>query len=258
MERQSGIGSSMLSRICLLAAFTVLVGAQSFAARPTQAELSDSALHAAIGPVSRAVLDDRVGAAKERLRRKEAEHPTEVSYATTVFRSGMSESDLERFAESHGVEIARAEAKIPVDDEGTVFTVSIGSREILLRDGTFGERLRNAMGHQRVEFYDSAQTATDAAEKQRFMAAARARPILYYKIECVGQNRALAELSHEENVAVVFVREGTSDVLSYNNFKQLFASWRRDTPPPIRVRGRLERPPSDPKIDPSAPVRRTP
>jgi hypothetical protein len=239
----------------------LLVGPQVRAARPSQAELSESALKGAVGPISSAALDERVRAARERLRRRETERPAEVGYATVVFRKGSSETDLDRFAQLHGVEVARAEAKIAVDDAGTVFTVftvSIGSRDILLRDGTFAERLKKAMGHQRVEFHDTAQNSTDEQERQRFMSAAQALPILYYKIECLGQNRSLAEIGRDENVAAIFVRDGNADVISYNAFKEMYASWRRDTPPTIRVKGHLERPPGDPRIDPNAPVRTSP
>jgi hypothetical protein len=225
-------------RLAASVMFLGLCSESLLAAKATEDEMSLSALQAEVRSPDETVAAQAIEASRNFLQSKLLQAPDESIAATIVFRRGQSAAEIDSFTQKHKLEIARAEAKVPVGEDGTVFTMSVGARDLLLLEGPLTERLTKSSGNQQFRMMQAAPRASGAA-KDRMLEVANTPVLLYYKIEAIGPSRQFSAIQKSSEVRAVLVDSTNSRLASYQLHKQAMAQAKQHGVPPIKGR-RLE------------------
>jgi hypothetical protein len=124
-----------------------------------------------------------------------------------VFATGMDPAQVAKFADSNGLTVTGAEAKVAVRDSAVTETMSFGAQSLFFLDGPLDERLEKLVGRQRGIFMTQANAAQDAEEAAAFREAAYSRAIRFYKIEAVGPASSFERIQNGREAAAVFIDE---------------------------------------------------
>ncbi len=228
--RYLGLASSVL----LLSSYAHCL----MAAPATEEEMALSALQAEVRSADVAVANRAVEASRDFLHSKSLQAAAEEMAVTIVFSRGLTAADVERFAKKHNLEISRAESKVPVGDDGTVFTMSVGARDLLLLEGPLSERLTKASGNQQFQMMQAAPRAP-REQADRLLEVAHTPVLLYFKIEAIGQAKHIAALEKAKEVKAILHDHTSTKLASYRIHKQKMARAKANGVPPIKGR-RLE------------------
>lgn len=220
------------STVIVSASLALALCPLGYAQRPTSADLSKSAIESHVRISDPTVLGQRIDEEHQKLRVAALNAPHEERSATVVFKDGFTPRELDELARQHELDVARAELKVPVGEDGRVFTISIGSRELLSRDGSLRERLEKAIGKGRAEFFGLAQVA-QGAESDRYRELTFSRSMLFFKAELIGQTQAIESVLAHARVAAVFLDETTDDAQGFRSLQRIYAEARRNAPPSI-------------------------
>ncbi len=210
---------------------TVVIAAFSASlahAQPPSAEdLSRSAIEAHIRVADDELIAMRIEDEHRKLRTAAVNSPDVEAAATVIFKDGFTPDALDELSSQYRLEVSRAELKVPVTQDGRVFTISVGARDLVFREGSFRERLVKAIGQVRAEFSGLAE-ATQGAESDRYREVAFSRSMLIFKVELLGQTQAVASLLAHARVAAVFLDSTNDDVQGYRDLQRKYAEAKRN------------------------------
>lgn len=217
-----------------LAVLLVNISFQSRAEpRPTEAELSISAIEGYIRTVNPSDRARRVQGARETLQARASAAPDQETSAAIFFRNGFTPADVEQLATEHGVEISSAELKAVAGSDRRVFTIFIGSDDLLVLPGPLSERLKSAIGHYRAEFLKLSEVApSDEAERYRELASNRS--IRCFRVDVIGKIKSMNAMSSNPRVAASFLQENPDLVEGYRAVKRMYDARHASSPAIIK------------------------
>ena len=142
--------------------------------------------------------------------------PNERRAATVVFSVGRSIDDIVNLSNYFDVAVVEVQLKAPLNDQGIVHTVVIGTDNLLAIDAPFADWLDHSMQFVREQMLDRAATMVDelAADEFRQMALG---PQHIYSIQIVGTGRSISEVAHSPEVAAEFLHWANARVLELDS-----------------------------------------
>ncbi len=199
---------------------------RGYAERPSPSDLSRSAIEAHVRSTDEKEFRQRIQDAHSKLQEKASADAQREASATVVFKEGCTRDELDAVARDLHFDVARAELKVPVGEDGHVFTISIGPSDLEMREGSLRDRLGRAIAAQRAEFYNLSKV-TEGAESGRYKELAFSTSMLVYKVEIIGRMHSLISLLEDPRVAVVFPDETDDKIRSYRDIRDQFAEARK-------------------------------
>ncbi len=205
-----------------LAALLVTVAFQATAAqRPTDADLSISAIEGYTRTADSSDRAMRIQAARETLQARAASSPDQETSAAIFFAGGFTPEEIGKLATDHGVEISSAELKVVAGPDQRVFTIFVGTDDLLVVPGSLSERLKIAIGHWRAEFFSLSKVAP-ADEAARYLELATNRSIRCFRIDVIGEVTSVHAISRNPRVAAAFLQESSDLVDGYRAIKRAY------------------------------------
>ncbi|MCI0516347.1 MAG: hypothetical protein L0Y45_00775, partial [Woeseiaceae bacterium] len=202
----------------------------SLAQTATDAEMAEDALDPIVGSrIDAGLKSARIQDLHSRARERARVAPQELASATVVFNTGQSIREIGILAETLGLEITGLNVKAPLNDQGVIRSLLIGSDDLLRPRGSFETRAEHAIGLYRYEFLQWAeQLPPDEKEDVKKMAVS---PMRIYGCEAVGTAQALSSLTQRSEITVVAfdsVEQAEERISSYTQLKKQYAeAWAR-------------------------------
>lgn len=195
----------------LIPCFAFLLSLAAYAEKPSDAELAKRALESEMRTTDQEAIKRHIGRGTEDMKTATQRNPNRLAAASVVFTRGLTVDEVQALAESARSEVARAEAKIPVDEDGRVETISVSATTLLSLDGALKDRLRSALSKHQVTLYKEAyqlKDRQDAASRKAVheLTAASRQAQRIYKIELIGPAKRLEHLSKNADVVAVLPR----------------------------------------------------
>jgi hypothetical protein len=216
-------------RFSIVIAASLVWPASAFCQRASESDLALSALQSAFRTSNPDYLDRVVLEAKAESSAEIASLSTDENRsATIVFKSGKTYDEVAKFAEENQFEIVRAEAKNAIGDNGRIATLSIGFRDLLIREDPLAEKLRKAFGQHQFKLGQIAG-ARNGREVTLLAETAYNPNLLIYTVEVVGLKNTLNSMLGDSSVASMLVDEDSQKVDAYESIKAVFAEAKRNS-----------------------------
>lgn len=228
------VGFRNPGRFRILLGVLCLLGEHGFAQQATDQEMVFSALKSEFRVSSTEKVLNRLeevrGKVQESINEKIAAGGDIEVAARVVFSEGQSPQAVEQFAKKFDIEVIRAEAKSPTGDEGVITTMSLGSRMLLMLDGTLAERLALGTSSQKLEAASYAEKQNDEAMLLDVLNA----ETKYYKIEFIGSAEQI-ERMYEDSAVQSILLSDDSRIQGYRAQQLFIEEMKLNGPAPIRV-----------------------
>lgn len=212
-------------------------------------DMSRSAIMSTILSSDQNIINEEIQNSRNSIKtRAQSAREGEIFSATVVFSTGISADELEEFSFKYELEISRAEAKSAVGDDGNILTISIGSRDILMPEGTLSDKLRKASGAQQLMIAD--QLISDPSdENQELLDAAYQPELKYYKVEIVSGLPSISSLLDDPEVSLIILDSHDRKVQSYYARKSTVSELKRNSQRGVITRRYVDGPPPGIPLD---------
>lgn len=201
--------------LCALLCLTPLIGV----AQPASDHQMSTEALAPYVPSDHAQQQQVLERHRDNLKLIAQQFPEKVHAATVFFNRGLTGIELQRLAESVGLEVIDAHAKAPQGTEGTVMSILFGMADLLVTSGGLAERLSFAISAVQKCFEQRARLAP--AEEAQEWANLASHQFLVYSARLFGSARALEVLQNTPDVTSVMLNVRQSVISDYEAQKSV-------------------------------------